>query len=257
MGGNRKPKQCYFVIVFEGRTGSSYTVSCLNSHSRILCYSEVLAQRPGILQKKILKGLTDGAAIEKRFSMRLNPTYYHGEIQTTDSLDAVGFKTKLQDLKDIVGFDAYLHQHDFRLVYLKRRNVIKSAISMLNAKRLVQKYGDGHWNASQKKQVQGAIYVDPDALLAQIKRRIQLEAYHQRFYGLYGGKKQVFYYEDLLQNEQVFLQELVGFLDAPPESLAGGFLKNTPDLLSDAILNYEEIQSLFRNSHFDRFFDEK
>jgi len=38
--------------------------------------------------------------------------------------------------------------------------------------------------------------------------------------------------------------------------MEGRFLKNTPDRLEDAILNYDEIRHLFVGTYFDRFFEE-
>ena len=255
--GNRKPKAGFFVIIFEGRTGSSYTVSCLNGHPHVLCYPEVLARENSPLQKKILNGMIDGAAIEQISSAWINPHYFHTLPTKRDVYQTVGFKTKLQDVWQVSQFDSFLHQHKFRLIYLKRRNLIKSALSMLNARRLVGKYGDGNWNASHKEQVQGAFYVPPDALIAQLQKRIRLEAWHQRFFDLYAENKQQFFYEDLLEDEAKFMRRLLSFLDVDDKTVQGLFFKNTPDQLEQAILNYDEIRSLFVNTYFERFFGKR
>lgn len=254
--GQRKPSQDFFVIIFEGRTGSSYTISCLNSHPNVLCYPEILVRRPHHIQKEILDGIAQGHAIEKWPQVIINPRYFHALPADKTSFEAIGLKTKLQDVKSVSHFFDYLHKHKFRLLYLKRHNVIKSALSKLNGRRLVKKYGDGHWNALRKEQVQGAFYVPPNALLTQLEERIRFEKWHQCFFELYQGYKKQFYYEDLLRDEKHFMLQVLNFLDVEDCALQGRFFKNTPDALQDAILNYDEIRKLFSNSYFDRFFVE-
>ena len=254
--GARMPTQCFFVIIFEGRTGSSYTVSCLNSHPNIFCYPEVLAHHSLEIQQKILKRVAHGQKIEGLPQVRLNQRYFHGDLQPENTFQAVGFKTKLHDVADVSRFYDYLHQNKFCLIYLKRRNVIKSAISMLNAHRMVRTFGPAHWNASDQKQVQGAFYISPGALLKQLEARICYEKWHQTFFTAYKKKKKVFYYEDLLQNERDFFFQILDFLGVDDAKMEGRFFKNTPDRLEDAILNYDEIRHLFAGTYFDRFFEE-
>lgn len=254
--GVRFPKRCFFIIVFEGRTGSSYAVSCLNSHPDIFCYPEILAHHSAIEQQDILTRLADGEKIEKSAQVNLNPMYFHGGMKQAGVLQAVGFKAKLQDIWRVSDFYDYLYRYRFRLIYLKRRNIIKSALSMLNAHHLVREYGDGHWNASRKGQVQGAFYVPPDDLLTQLQERIHLEKWHQRFFDLYEEDKIQLSYEDMLQDEGHFMSRMLGFLQVQQNTLRGRFLKNTPNRLQDAILNYDEIQRLFLNTYFERFFDD-
>lgn len=253
----RKPETCFFVILFEGRTGSSFTVSCLNSHPNVLCYPEVLAHRSAKEQRQLLKHIFLGKPLERLPFVMLNKRYFHGGIVPVQPLQCVGFKTKLQDVARVSKFHGYLHDHNFRMIYLRRRNLIKSALSMLNAHRLVQKFGQGHWNASHKEQVQGAMYVSPDDLLAELTVRIRHEVWHQRFFDLYAGKKRVFFYEDLVRDARAFLEGVQDFLDVPYHDLKGVFLKNTPDRLTDAILNYDEIYALFEDTCFERFFEEE
>ena len=247
----RKPSRGLFTIIFEGRTGSSFIVSCLNSHPNVLCYPEILADSGPAVQKKLLKALIEGRPIEAINPKVAQPRYFHGDVNGKTDLQRVGFKTKLNQIgyRRLEAFHYFLERHRFKLIYLKRRNIVKSVLSLYNAERLRKKYRSS--NAENEHQIQGPIYIDPERFIQDLERREKLERAHEKFYQAFGLDKQIFYYEDLIQSQNLCLSHLLAFLGVKGIPLKGKFLKNTPDSLCDAVLNYEEFHKRLSGTRFE------
>ena len=250
--GLRSPSRGFYVIIFEGRTGSSYTVSALNQHPNVFCYPEVLARCNQMQQRELLDALILGKSITHINPYAEDPMY---GARFERSHEVGGFKVKLNDVYELEKFLDYLERHKFKLIYLKRQNILKSAISWMNARRLRRQYGF-RWNPISKSEVQGALYIDPDVLLDELAVRIRYERWHETFYDAYAGKKRIFYYENLMQNEARFFGDMFGFLEVARHPVRGTFFKNTPDQLHEAVINYDEIRDLCVDTYFERFLDD-
>ena len=116
-----------FVVLFPGRSGSTYVISALDAHPQVAAKGEVLDPlRP------------EGPEAQLDWTRR----FFRGRF--VSPYKAVGFKTKLRDVLDQDGFARILDEYDARLVYLDRRNDVKHAISRITARRL--KDTTGRWN---------------------------------------------------------------------------------------------------------------
>jgi hypothetical protein len=253
----RIPSKTFFAIIFEGRTGSSFVVSCLNSHPKALCYPEVLQDLGARKQEKVLQLIVSGEPLEHFVPRAVQPAYFHGPVQPGPGLASVGFKTKLSDVCRLGWLGTALAEDDFRLVYLKRRNIIKAVVSELNANRLREKFGMGVSNARSEKQVLGPLHVDLGQLVAKLRRRIRREEMHEEFYRKYTRHKIRLHYEDLLGDQSRFLARLLDFLELDDQPMKGRFLKALPDRLREAIQNYQEVKHLLAGTHFEQLLDER
>ena len=254
---NRKPSQNFFVIIFEGRTGSSYVVSCLNKHPQVLCYPEIFAN-PEIENKKdTLCAITQGLEIEKRVKSPANLKrqilqYAPEEILEKKRLHAVGFKLQLPQFPNLKFLSLHLQKHCYKLIHLKRNNIIKSVVSELNAHKLYQKHKT--WNATNQQQIQKSVYIPPKKFYQTLKNRVIKEREHQQFYNAYTGDKKTYYYEYLQENHDAFLYDLFDYLNLMPQKIKGDFFKNTSPQLQDAIQNYDEIKALLKGTYFEQYF---
>ena len=133
-----------FVVIFQGRCGSTYLVEALDKHSQIHCWKEyfsTLKKRKGNAEDQ-LRWLAD---------------FYSSP---PVACSAVGFKTKLKDVMDPDGFARTLGEHQAHIIHLQRRNTVKLTVSLLNAMRLNERTGD--WNLYQASDRPAKLRVDPD-----------------------------------------------------------------------------------------------
>lgn len=238
-----------FVILSQGRTGSSYLVSCLNSSPSVLCYPEILADRSVAQQQNLLNGFFDGRRLEAKHPEFAKRHYHPIPPDRKSQVNARGFKVKLTQIRTLHETYALLLDRHVRLIYLERSNQLKAALSELNGRRL-HRHG-GIWNAEKPTDLQGPVRVDTKRLLKTLRRREIIRRAHDAFYDLYRGRKIRLVYEDLLQDETAFHLCILRFLGLPDQPLHGKFLKHTPDRLQAAITNYGEIRHALRGSAYE------
>jgi hypothetical protein len=209
-----------FVIIFEGRNGSSHLVSMLNSHPSVLCYPEVLVGLSASAQRQIVQCIAADQDPRPINAYAGDGRYHLGGFAAKWAgrpFPSVGFKTKVSDMLGAPGLMLDLRDLGFRLIYLRRENILKSVTSQMNAQKL-QKLHDGISNAERPDQVMGGIELDLATFDRLLERRRLAESLHTWFYDHYAGEKTT----------------LTG---APPRDLRGAFHKNTPPSLREAVLN--------------------
>lgn len=240
-----------FVILFEGRNGSSYLVSCLNSHPSVCCYPDILANQRRRSQHTLITRVARGHSIRGLVPDAQIRHYFHGHSPETDlgAASARGLKCKLTQPRDMWRFYTALRGEDFRLVYLRRRNTVKAVVSLLNAERLQRR--TGRLNAERPSQRLDSFIIDPEAFASTLHRRIRLEAAHHTFYEAYDGPKRALYYEGLLSDHDGILNDLLEFIGVELVELRGRFHKSTPDNLREAIRNFDELRTLLSGTSFE------
>ena len=221
-----------FVILFPGRTGSSWLVSSLQSHPMVQAEGERLVQlRP---------------RSQPRWIRRL----YHRAARA--GLRAGGFKTKLKDVWDLDAFRTLLTGHGARVIVMDRRNTVKLAVSTINARRLFE--ATGRWNRRA-----GDPVLPPFTLAEADLRRVLAECQdRQRQLHDYAATLPLpgitIHYEDLLGTPAETMGRVLEFLGAPPMPLDSAVANNTDDDLSLAILNAAELQAAFAGEPFAEMF---
>lgn len=217
-----------FVIFMPGRTGSSYLVSCLKRHSQIAIEGERLV------------GIKNAAA-----QMEWMNKFYG---QWRFRKKAVGFKTKLKDVGDQEGLRDLLNRMNVKVVIALRHDIVRQAISVLNARKLIELHGV--WNRNSATPELGKLVVDTEQLVREIeeveKRNQELDAFNQTIQ----SPKLTLYYEDLCASCDTELQRVQQFLGVTPRRLEGRTLKSTPDNLRDALANYDEVVGRFEGTPY-------
>jgi LPS sulfotransferase NodH len=224
-----------FVVLFEGRTGSTYLIESLNSSSYIRAEGEILVDSKDLdwrtQEKKILQSF--------RGSLLRQPR-------------AVGFKTKLRDITDPEAFSDLLQSLDVKLIFLKRRNRIKTVVSMFRSRLLKEKVGD--YNARSKALSLGKLPLDPDKFDELLKMREALDDKLEEFVDTLGLPTLEMFYEELLADETSFFQRIYEFLGVPYAEGRGETVKNTSDDLRESVENYEELKSRYAGTPYEAQF---
>ena len=111
-----------FVILFEGRAGSTYLTELLNSHPNIRAHMEILGP---------LRNDLPIAQLQRTRKTLMAPII--------GRFGAVGFKTKLRILTDSKAFAELLKELGVKIINLQRKNKVKEALSEISSNILKEK----------------------------------------------------------------------------------------------------------------------
>lgn len=233
-----------FAVLFEHRSGSTYLVEALNSHSKIRAEKELLSVIRGKVEKGNAQPGDQLVCIDKLYVPV--PTY-HG-------YDVIGFKTKIKDILDPAGMARVLKANEARVILLQRRNRIKLLVSLRNAMRLNEATGD--WNRYDENVQLPPMHIE----VGGFKQELELEDKANRELNEYarglGLPILELHYEDLLADSGGAFRRVCGFLGVDYEPMEAGTKKNTRDDLREVVANFDELKAAFTGTVYEPMFDE-
>jgi LPS sulfotransferase NodH len=227
-----------FVILFEGRTGSTHLIELLRSHPHVRAKGEALAS----IEKK-------GGTAEDQ----LRWTHRALTASLFSPWRAVGFKTKLRDVLEPDGFFALLRQFSPLIIRMKRENVVKRIVSSFNARHIQE--ATGRWNLVKGQSQLPPLIVDIDEFEERFIECLAREARLDAFIDGLGLRVHVVEYDFLLRNQVAVLDELFAQLDLRPVPTTSKFTKATNDDLRKAVANYEELKARYVGTPFEWMFE--
>lgn len=161
---------------------------------------------------------------------------------TQGEFGAIGFKIIDNQMNERAGLLEELDRREYHIVHIRRRNVVRLALSGLLAQQR------GVFNARDYEVPDRRYHVDPKALLSAI-RNILLHA--QRWEQILGGYRSPILpvtYEDFLADRDAFHAPVLDFLGVERMSIPeSNFTKMVPEDLSEVLANYEEIVQVTRH----------
>lgn len=217
-----------FVIFCQGRTGSSLLRSLLNSHPAVRCEGEILA---------------DPVA---------DPINFLAETARSSAKAVFGFKVKIYQLTDAQNVDpkaflSDLRDRSYRIIYLRRNNLLRHAISNTFAEAR-KSYHDRSTGPRP------SLTVDPEQILGVMQRRQQ--HLDNEALVLEGFEYLTLEYEkDLLDpaQHQPTADRVFRFLGIEPVAVETDLSRSVSGSLSDRIANYEELAAALDGTEFSRF----
>lgn len=203
-------KRMAFIILMNGRCGSSLLVSYLNQIPDLLCYPEILHNFSADTQQEILFSFINGY---EPVIPGISATGYSGvpdEEKNVDDIVACGTKVKWGDLGELDSFLSICRNNGVKLFYMTRTNILRSALSRYQAIKFSEVYGD--YNKTLDNQKLPPIEID-------IVQFEQLLAQEEYFYhalndiiGRYGVAVPGLTYEQLIvkpvESINLFLEQL-------------------------------------------------
>ena len=221
----RQPPDVRFVIFAQGRTGSTLLNQLLDSHPRVRCDGEILN-------------------IGKTRVPLLDPYRYTLGAASYSGAKLYGYKVKVYQLTrhqrvDPGQFLRRVQTEGWKIIYLRRNNLLKQALSNVMANRT----GRGRYKKNER--IDNApLRVDPDDLLQKISRREEyLEAEAEALDGL--SYLEITYEQDLEADaaKQSTCDRIFEFLGVESYPVATDLKKINKDSLQDLIANYEEVKA--------------
>ena len=224
-----------FIILAEGRSGSTLLVSLLNSSSQIYCDGEILNRSPVLLPRLF---------IDMQASCCQTSVY--------------GFKLldyqleKVQNVKNPEQFLLKLYESGYKFIYLTRCNRIYHALSQINAlqkNKFHHRLGDGELEYRQ-------IKVDIHKLIDTMD---VTEATTKRFKSFFTQVPHLsLTYENNLQegtSHQTTADQVFSFLGIPSTAVTVNLVKLMPSSLPDMIENYEELVKAVKVTKYAHFLE--
>jgi LPS sulfotransferase NodH len=223
-----------FMIFGISRSGSTLLVNLLNSHPKIHCEGEILTQRV------------------------TNPFLYAKCHQAYTKKEVYGFKllvyhlNGVQEIDKPIKFVSRLHQQGYKLIHLKRKNVLRQALSGLYARHL----GTFHMYTDRANVVKDKMHVNVDKLLKKIKVTEKKGVFEEKV--LKHIPHLSFTYEDDLMNlevQQATVDKITNYLEIPNSKIHTDHVKVAPNKYEDFIENSDEVIEAIENSKYKQFLD--
>lgn len=222
-----------YVILFQGRAGSTFLTEHMRSHPEIRALYEEFCDVPNDWDAQ-LDWMTN---------------FYYSKPQN-DRVKVVGFKTKYTDIADLDLFANFVQDNGIKVIHLFRRNLVKLIVSVIRADELRRRHGNSNLYHPEKKI--GRIHVDPREFKKH-KKRIRIYRELKDYVdGLNVDVCRV-NYEQLLHNLPGTLNRIWRFLGVSRHETEAEVMKNTPDRLEDAVANLDELRASF--PEYERFFE--
>jgi LPS sulfotransferase NodH len=222
-----------FVIFGRGRSGTTALVSLLNAHPLMLCEGEILSRPVFRPLEHVLAHCANSAA----------PVY---------GCKILSYQlSEVQPLQQRTAFVSQLYDHGFRIIYLRRRNLLRHALSNLRAREF------GFHARTSESVTSAPIVVDPQALMHWLHGSASLAAFEAE--SLQTTPYLSLTYEDHLADEsqhQVTVAAICDFLGLAPAVVTSSYRKISPVALREAIANYEQVAQALLGTPYAVFLDQ-
>jgi LPS sulfotransferase NodH len=247
-----------YMITCAARTGSSMLVNLLRSHPEICSHGEVLS--PGNIGQ-----LAGTYAIKRRaepdFADRLSAErdrdpikFLYKIVLDLQGKKAVCFKLKHDELvlrEYKVLRDEIVNDRDFRIIHLRRENLLRRYLSHYIANRVTGVTWAVRGQTIPEVQ---PVVLDPrecqkdfETVLAREKNIAELFAPHPGF---------SISYEEMIASDAKKIQSLLDFIGVSRRELTTTTQKLGRDDLRQVIANFEELHTHFAGSPHSKFFDQ-
>lgn len=228
---NSKPPKKKFVLFADGRSGSELLRSLINSHPDIYCDGEVLNEKV------------------------LFPYLYVKSLSAITEKKIYGFKVKLYQVirqkRSCKIFLSHLYTQDWKIIYLRRLNLLRQAISVLIGKER------NKWHDTEKSPLQNLqIYIDFSEFIMQIEGLEKSLRKEQEILKNLPHFK-IVYEEDLLPQDkhQATLDKVFDYLGVESVPVKTKYYRTTSNCLSDFIQNYEEFLEFVNKTKYAKFLE--
>jgi len=223
-----------FVIFAQTRTGSKLLADLMKCHPDVYCDKEILKTTNLLFPERYI--LTRAASQGK---------------------DVYGFDLKVQQLLSVKRMDGIryfldLPKNGWKIVYIKRDNLLHATISQLIARQT------GNWHQTTREPFDAVlpVYINCDKLLDALRWRGRMS---QRERDILADLPHlpILYERDLFkaENHQVTLNKVFNYLDITPVPVKTRFVKTSTENLSNSVRNYDEVVSALRKTEYAKYLE--
>jgi LPS sulfotransferase NodH len=247
-----------FIVLSQARTGSNFLLSLLDFHEQVVTYGELFVAPDSIGWHRLKYDKYWQSKSLISLMLHRPQEFLQKKVFRKYPLPiaAVGFKifydqAKEGDIKTVWEF--LRSQQDIKIIHLKRRNPLKSLVSLKKA--LITK----QWIAVNQEEVKDqsqdiSITLTYEDCLKYFQKTDDNILHHDTFFSQHPMID--IYYEDLCAdniNQTNIIQDFLGLNYRPLKSYT---LKQSSLSLSESITNYFELKEQFQNTPWSVFFED-
>ncbi|MEO0896462.1 MAG: hypothetical protein AAFY71_08705 [Bacteroidota bacterium] len=231
-----------FIIVGQGRTGSTLLTSLFDSHPDILCQGELLGNDWKESYRNILfvEAFILGRAYRNRakvfgFKMKFDHLFRH------------------QNYKDTSSFMQLLSDKGWKVIYLRRNNLFYHSLSQLVAEKHNRAY---HHRSGEGKLSRKPVEIDRESLMYKIKKSEGNQATALEF--LKGiDFHEVIYERDLMdpEHQKATMNSLYEYVGVRPHEASTNMVKINARPLESIITNVEEVKEFMAETPYAIYMD--
>lgn len=219
-----------FIVFADARTGGTHLMSKLNSHPDIFAVSEPFAHHNLNTHEEQVSWMQ---------------TFYSNSKK--QKFEALGFRTKIEHQADLDQFVELINRENIICFSLQRRNLVKKAISRINAVELYKETND--YNRKSKDFKRKTYEIIPNKLKKEIEICEDQKDLTNEFIERLDNVT-IIYYEQILLDEKSFFDRIIQKLGIESKELQTTVFKNTGDDLSKTLVNFNEIKNSLEGTKY-------
>jgi LPS sulfotransferase NodH len=220
-----------FVIVFPGRTGSSWLVSALAAHPSVEVQGEILVRQAAEAQRRLVRAaLVPGRRVTAR-----------------------GFKTKMKDVADPDDLRDAIVETNALVIQMRRADLLRLALSRINARRLHD--ATGRWNRTAEMPESGVVPVTTEELQAALEACVDEVSRVETFVESVSGDVMDIRYADILRTPDEVLASVQTAIGVEPRTVRSGVVKNTDEDLRPWLPDFDGWRRWFADTPFAAAFE--
>ncbi len=219
-----------FVIISQGRSGSTYLNDLLNDHPRLSSYGEFLL-------------LEDFKGIISYFYTFLQRKASPSKFSKTNfyESDVIGFKLLYYQLDKNPDLLNFFKKRRVSVLHLIRKNFIRRHLSLVIA------FNNNKFFTFKEENLKKVVVNCKKILSEMDSYSTEIKILSKR---LRGQKRIIIYYEDLCKNKNKELGKIQKFLGVSVEKLSSNLIKQNPFLIKEMVENYDELEKTLRGTKY-------
>jgi LPS sulfotransferase NodH len=247
-----------YMITCPARSGSTMLVHLLHSHPDICSHDEVFSSGPlgGITGTYLIKRRQEPDFAERMAAVRdRDPIkFLYKIVLDLQGKKAVCFKLKHDELARLgykVLRDEIVNDRDFRIIHLRRENLLRRYLSWYIANNVTRVTLAVHGQTVPEIQ---PVVLKPRKCQKDFETILDREREFAELFAQHPGFR--ISYEEMITPGSEKLQSLLDFMGVPRRELTTTTQKLGCDDLRKVIANFNELRSYFAGSPFSKFFED-
>jgi len=244
----------FVILMAIGRVGSNLIVSYLAHSPKVHMVNEFTTAIRS-------QGKARGAA-EEQISIEQKEAFERFFVRQMDPIkDRLvnrpwqGAKLAVNSFVDPAWFASEINRLGVSVIRMRRRNLVKAAVSQIRAKEFAehskQKYGQASWGVRKAKDILPPSRIEFAEISKLVDRSAKQVAEFESFCQSLTTPALDIEYSDLTRDIDATVEKVFRFLGLEPVRRPPEFIKATSDDLSEAVSNFDDLVAGFRGTEYE------